>query len=154
MATAAEPTPTPPAATTDVDPAAACPLGGAAVYAAIAVLITFAVLVAHLIGQVGTDDEVRWRGLAWLFASVEAIAFGAGGALFGASGHRDRAERAEAAAKVSADAAANRRALAAAMQGGELQHWPRGARVVRPAGAIGTGPGPKRHAEFAPRLFP
>jgi hypothetical protein len=151
MATAAEST----ATTTDADPAASRPLRGATLYAAIAVLIAFAVLVAYLVGEVDTDDEVRWTRLAWLFASVEAIAFGAAGALFGASVHRERAQRAEAAAKENAEAAANGRALAAALKaedssagsGAGLESF----EEQRPSEAARLA---KRHAELARSLFP
>ena len=69
-------------------------LGGVALAAALVVLVAFAVLVGVLISQVDTG-ETRWARLAWVFASVEAIAFGAAGALFGSSIQRQRAERAE-----------------------------------------------------------
>ena len=57
-------------------------------------------------------EETRWTRLAWVFASVEAIAFGAAGALFGSSIQRQRAERAEEEAAEHRGAAANGRALA------------------------------------------
>jgi hypothetical protein len=58
------------------------------------------------------SSELRWTRAAWLFASVEAIAFGAAGALFGSSIQRARAENAEAEARRNATDAANGRALA------------------------------------------
>src|SRR5712691_5068772 len=90
-------------------------LSGAALVAALAVLIAFGVFVVFLVSEVDVS-EVKWARLAWMFASVEAIAFGAAGALFGSSIQRSRAEKAEAAAKENADAAANGRALAESLK--------------------------------------
>src|SRR6266508_7011272 len=90
-------------------------LSGAALVAALAVPIAFGVFVVFLVIEVDVS-EVKWARLAWLFASVEAIAFGAAGALFGSSIQRQRAEKAEADAKENATAAANSRALAEAVK--------------------------------------
>lgn len=97
-------------------------LSGLALAAALVALVAFGAFVFHLIGQVATE-EVRWTRLAWLFASVEAIAFGAAGALFGSNIQRERAERAELQATLNAeqatqnaDIAAKGRALAATLQ--------------------------------------
>jgi hypothetical protein len=122
------------------------------------VLVAFAGLVAFLIGQVD-KDETAWTRLAWIFASVEAIAFGAAGALFGSSIQRERAEKAEDAARTNAQDAANGRALAEAIKaeapaepggggGGDLESL--GAGPQRDAAASIAA----RHAELAKRLFP
>src|SRR3979411_1182285 len=89
-------------------------LSGAALAAALVVLLAFAILVWYLISQVGLP-ETPWTRLAWMFSSVEAIAFGAAGALFGSSIQRQRAEKAESDAAKNADAAAKGKALAAAI---------------------------------------
>jgi uncharacterized membrane protein YsdA (DUF1294 family) len=135
-------------------------LSRAAVGVAILVLVAFAGLVAFLIGQVD-KDETAWTRLAWIFASVEAIAFGAAGALFGSSIQRERAEKAEDAARTNAQDAANGRALAEAIKadapepgsgsggsGGTLESL--GAGQQRDAAARVAA----RHAELAKRLFP
>jgi hypothetical protein len=129
-----------------------------AVVVAVLVLLAFAALVLFLIGQV-EEDEVAWTRLAWVFASVEAIAFGAAGALFGSSIQRERAEKAEEAAQENAQDAANGRALAEAIKAEGPQEAGGGG-----AGGLETlGPGPQRdaaasvaarHAELARRLFP
>jgi hypothetical protein len=103
---------------------------------------------------------VRWARLAWIFASVEAIAFGAAGALFGSSVQRARAEKAEESAKENAQDAANGRALAELLKAeappGEAGL---GESPLESLGAGDARPGPAdvvaaRHAELARRLFP
>jgi hypothetical protein len=71
----------------------------------------------------GTPDNVQWTRLAWVFGSVQSIAFAATGALFGTAvqGARadkadQRADNAEADANAQRDAAAKGRALAASLQ--------------------------------------
>ena len=129
-----------------------------AVVVAILVLVAFAALVFFLVGQVG-EDETEWARLAWIFASVEAIAFGAAGALFGSSIQRERAEKAEEAAKENAQDAANGRALAEAIKA----EAPVEAGGGGAGGLESLGAGPQRdaaasvaarHAELAKRLFP
>ena len=123
---------------------------------AVLVLAAFGAFVVFLVAQVG-EDEVEWSRLAWIFASVEAIAFGAAGALFGSSIQRDRAEKAEAAARENAEAAASGKALAEVIKADD---------PTQPAGSASLealGPGSERsaaasvaqrHAELARRLFP
>jgi hypothetical protein len=134
-------------------------LSRAAVVVAILALAAFAGFVVFLVGQVG-EDETEWTRLAWVFASVEAIAFGAAGALFGSSIQRERAEKAEEAARANAQDAANGRALAEAIKaeapgeaGGEGETGdlePLGAGRQRDAAASVAA----RHAALAKRLFP
>lgn len=130
-------------------------LSRAAVAVAILVLAAFAGFVVFLIGQVG-EDETEWARLAWVFASVQAIAFGAAGALFGSSIQRERAEKAEDAARANAQDAANGRALAEAIKA-EAPEEPGGGNLE----SLGAGPHrdvaasvATRHAELAKRLFP
>jgi hypothetical protein len=134
------------------------PLSRPAVAVAVLVLVAFAVFVAFLIGQVG-EDETEWTRLAWIFASVEAIAFGAAGALFGSSIQRERAEKAEETARENAQDAANGRALAEAIKA----EAPAEAGGGGAGGLESLGAGPQRdaaagvaarHAELAKRLFP
>lgn len=121
--------------------------------AAIAVLLAFAGFVVFMLTEAGTQ-ELRWTRLAWVFASVEAIAFGAAGALFGSSIQRARAENAEAEARRNAGEAANGRALASAV----LSDDPEG---DGPAELEALGPAEQRgpavarsHATLARDLFP
>ena len=126
---------------------------------AVGVLAAFAAFVAFMLTEVGAA-EVRWARLAWIFASVEAIAFGAAGALFGSSVQRSRAEKAEESAKENAQDAANGRALAELLKA-EASPDEAGA-GESPLESLGAGdarPGPAdvvaaRHAELARRLFP
>jgi len=129
-------------------------LSGAALVAAFVVLVVFAAFVVFLIREADAG-EVRWARLAWLFASVEAIAFGAAGALFGSSIQRSRAEKAEQAAQENAGDAAKRRALAETLKAEAPD--PQGAGGLE---ALGPDQGREasavahRHAELARRLFP
>lgn len=151
MSTEAESSQTPPDGS---GPAARGPLSGPALFTAIVVLLAFAVFVAYMVGQVDTDSEVSWTRLAWLFASVEAIAFGAAGAIFGATIQRQRAETAEAKVGENAEGAANGRALAAALEAdaplvtGASQFESFGSTTTPEAELA------RRHAQLARKLFP
>ncbi len=132
------------------------PLSRTALLVAAFVLVAFGIFVVFLVAQVDEDD-VAWSRLAWIFASVEAIAFGAAGALFGSSIQRERAEKAEESARENAQAAANGKALAEAIkaedppeQGGSAGLEALGPGAGREAAAHVTA----RHAELARRLFP
>lgn len=153
MATAGDPPHTSQAAAEDPVASRPLPLRGAALVAALAVMIGFAGLVGYLIGEAGTD-EVRWTRMAWLFSSVEAIAFGAAGALFGSSIQRQRAENAESAASRNADAAANGQALAAALKA----EAPPDADETAGFQAFGSDDDAaavaRRHARLAQAMFP
>ena len=127
-----------------------------AVLVAVLVLAGFAIFVVFLVAHVD-EDEIEWSRLAWIFASVEAIAFGAAGALFGSSIQRERAEKAEAAARENADAASNGRALASAIKAEDP------GRAEDAGGLEALGPGAQRdaaagvaarHAALARELFP
>jgi hypothetical protein len=127
------------------------------VAAAVLVLVGFAVFVVVLVVKASTMDEVYWSRLVWVFASVEAIAFGAAGALFGSSIQKDRADRAEADARGNAQAAANGRALAEVIKaedpglpGGQTALETLGVGEPRDAAASVAA----RHAEVARKLFP
>lgn len=122
---------------------------GVALIAALVALVTFAAFTAYMIVQADGENEVTWTRLAWLFSSVEAIAFGAAGALFGASVQRERAENAEADARVNADAATRGRALAAVVKA-DAQAATRGR--DEPEGE--TTSVAARHARVARELFP
>lgn len=118
---------------------------------AVVVLVSFGVFVAFMVVN-RNASEVAWTRMAWLFASVEAIAFGAAGAIFGSAIQRQRAETAEQEARRNADEAARGRALAETLKadepatGGEAGLERLGKREEDQTAA--------RHAALARRLFP
>jgi hypothetical protein len=125
-------------------------LAGVALIAAIVALVAFAAFTAYMITQADAENEITWTRLAWLFSSVEAIAFAAAGALFGASVQRERAEKAEEDARQNAEAAARGRALAAAVKA----EAPAAATRAREAPEGEDASVAARHARLARELFP
>jgi hypothetical protein len=97
---------------TDAEPAPPRRLTGTALWIAVSVLAGWGVLTAFMIRFSFTADELHWTRLAWIFSSLEAVAFGAAGALFGTTVQRQRAERAEARADANERDASHGRALA------------------------------------------
>jgi hypothetical protein len=84
----------------------------------LAVLVGFGALTVFMTSQVN-NSEPTWARLVYVFGSVEAVAFAAAGALFGAQVQRGQTQRAERRAEEAqqkadrhADAAARGRALA------------------------------------------
>jgi len=132
------------------------PLSGYALAAALVALVAFAAFVWYMINRTSAN-EVTWTRLAWLFSSVEAIAFGAAGALFGSSIQRERAEQAEERANENQDDAANGKALAKLLkaespgtaQGSKVRQGIAGSRPRDAAASIAA-----RHAAIAEELFP
>ena len=124
-----------------------------AVIAALVALGALAAFTIYMITEADTGSEVTWSRLAWLFSSVEAIAFAAAGALFGARVHRERAEKAEAEARKSAGDAARGKALAAALKADD-------AVAAESPATRGLGDDDEdmslrsRHARLAQELFP
>jgi len=126
---------------------------GPTLAAALVALLAFAVFTAYMILRADDEGEVTWTRLAWLFSSVEAIAFGAAGALFGATVQRERAENAEADARRNAGAAARGQALAAALKADATaapEEATRGLGEIDGEGASVAA----RHARLARELFP
>jgi hypothetical protein len=137
------------ASTTQIRPSQT--LRGPALWAALLALVLWATFVVVMILRANSASEVLWTRLAFLFASVEAVAFAAGGAMWGASIQRERAEKAEQAAAANQQEATNGRALATAIiaegeQGSETQG------VQRLGG--GEADAKSRYARLARRLFP
>ncbi|MEJ2539930.1 MAG: hypothetical protein P8188_08175 [Gemmatimonadota bacterium] len=142
-------------------------LSGWSLAVAIAVLVGFGLMVAYVVGQVGAD-ETTWTRLAWLLSSVEAIAFGAAGAVFGASVQRDRAVAAERRAEDNQRDAVAGRTLAESIKADARRSPPPGgpdgpAMDLSPPGGLGGaksagdalgGPPMDPHVELARRLFP
>jgi uncharacterized membrane protein YsdA (DUF1294 family) len=118
---------------------------------ALAVLIGFGVFVWFMIDQ-RAADETSWARLAWLFASVEAVAFAAAGALFGVRVQREQTQRAEERADRSQTDAENGRILAeiVKMDGGSAT-VDTGLEALGASGSVDTA---ARHAAVARRLFP
>lgn len=126
---------------------------------AVLALLAWIAFAVYLLTKAGAT-EVRWARYAWVFGSVEAVAFAAAGLLFGTTVNRQRAERAEADADAKSKEAENGRALAAALKAEEPP-------VVQEAAAGAKG-GPQalggrddrtseiaaRHARLARELFP
>lgn len=135
-------------------------LSGWSLAVAIAVLVGFGLMVTYVIGQVDAEERI-WTRLAWLLSSVEALAFGAAGAIFGASVQRDRAVAAEQRAqKNERDAVAGRtlaetiKAGAGAASRGDVSPSTPGAKST--AGILGGGGdgADTPYVELARRLFP
>jgi hypothetical protein len=123
---------------------------------ACAVLVAFGIFVGVLVFELDAE-ETRWARLAWIFASVEAIAFGAAGALFGSSIQRERAERAEGEAADNRQAASNGRALAELVKADAPEDGPAAEgrlESLGPGDRRAAGDVAKRHADVARRLFP
>jgi hypothetical protein len=141
-------------------------LSGPGVWVAVLVLLGFAGLVVTMILSANVTEQT-WIRLAWVFSSVEAIAFAAAGAIFGSSVHRERAEKAEERAVKNEQQAANGRALATQLLvDGTQAPLPTAGAGERPDPLTGSGPpagtaaGPSvdataaRHARAAQALFP
>ncbi len=131
-------------------------LPGVALVAAVIVLFAFGAFVMYLVAEVDVE-EVKWTRLAWLFASVEAITFGAAGALFGSTIQRDRAEKAEKKAEENQESAAKGQALATVLKADDPVS-DAGAQAIK---TLGAGPAREaassvaaRHAALARQLFP
>lgn len=103
--------------------------------------------------------DLQWTRLTFVFSSVEAIAFAAAGALFGATVQRERVKSAEERAEANANDAANGRALAAitmADYGGIRGETP-GIGYQEESFGSSTSSGDdvrRRHAAAAQLLFP
>jgi hypothetical protein len=94
---------------------------------AVIAMIGFAVFVIHMLGNTTVDEKV-WTRKAYLLHGVEAIAFAAAGFLFGKEVHRQRAEKAEEAAKgamrQAADAESRGKELALKVKATAERHQP------------------------------
>jgi hypothetical protein len=127
-------------------------LTGPALFAAFLALALWALFVILMVWRADTGNEVMWTRLAFLFASVEAVAFAAGGALWGASIQRERAEKAEASAAANQQEATNGRALATMLitEGEQPEQARAGIQRLGPE----TSDVATRHARAARSLFP
>lgn len=140
-------------------------LSGAALWVAIfaiAIWIGFSIL---LITKISTS-EIEWTRLAWVFGSIQAIAFAAAGALFGTAVQQQNVNTAQqqaTSAKNDADqqreAAVKGRALAAAIQAeAAVQESSTTGGVQRASVGGAGGPGTadnvlQRYAQMSRALF-
>ena len=136
-------------------------LSGLALYVAIAALLAWLVFTVYLLFQVNSD-ELAWTRIAWVFASVQAIAFAAAGALFGTAAQRenveraeDRATTAEEVAESNRDHATKGRVLAASLQAEAADGDSyRGGAQPMSVGSAGDAADPVvRHAAMSRSLF-
>ncbi len=140
-------------------------LTGAALWIAIFAIVVWIGFSIFLITKAGAN-ETEWTRIAWVFGSIQAIAFAAAGALFGTAVQQqniNNAQQAATSAKKDADqqreAAANGRALAAAIQAEAATEPPGGAGGIQRASvasAASTGSADElrqRHAQLSRSLF-
>ena len=136
------------------------PLHPVAVFAALLVMVAWLTMLSRLVYIAGSAEEREWVRMFAVLASLEAVAFGAAGALFGTTIQRQRvqeaqarAEKAEGAAAVNAQAAANGKALAAAVKARQGTRTPEGLERVSAGDSRRSGPDQELVA-LAERLFP
>jgi hypothetical protein len=112
-----------------------------------------------MLANASSASDLFWTRLAFVFASVEAIAFGAAGAIWGVTVNKQRAENAERRADEQTQQAANGRALAATTiadaatvvdDGGTV----RSERLAGSPGSPTQADLLRRHAQIARALFP
>ena len=138
-------------------------LSGTAIAVAVAAVVFWAATSLILLLNTGAS-EPAWTRMAWVFGSIQAIAFAAAGALFGTTVAREqtqqaekRADNAEARAGANEKLATAGRALGASLQAEAIvqaqEDQPRG----RPMGESTVGPSADeavaRHARLARELF-
>jgi hypothetical protein len=138
-------------------------LTGAALWVAIFAIAVWIGFSIFLIAKAGTS-ETEWTRIAWVFGSIQAIAFAAAGALFGTAVQQQNVNNAQqqaTSAKNDADqqreAAAKGRALAAAMQA-EAATVPTDGGGIQRAGVASASAGSadelrQRHAQLSRSLF-
>jgi uncharacterized integral membrane protein len=131
-------------------------ISGVPMIVAVGAVFVWVIFVIYLLLNAAAT-ELAWARLTFVFASVEAIAFAAAGALFGVTVQANRVQQAEAKADSNAQDAANGRALAAINLADEAetaeQDKESAFEKFGPAGAPGADVR-RRHATAARRLFP
>lgn len=139
-------------------------LTGAALWAAIIAIAVWVGFSIFLIARAGTS-ETEWTRIAWVFGSIQAVAFAAAGALFGTSVQQQNVNNAQqqaASAKKEADqnrdAATKGRALGAVMQADAAAQPTAGTEEARRMGVGGASAESadvirQRHAELSRALF-
>lgn len=138
-------------------------LTGAALWTAIFAIVVWLGFSIFLVAKAGTN-ETEWTRIAWVFGSIQALAFAAAGALFGTSVQQQNVNNARsqaASAKKDADqqreGAAKGRALAAALQAEAVAQPTGGAAGTRGIGVGGADGAAEelrqRHAQLSRTLF-
>jgi hypothetical protein len=157
--------PPPQAAATGDNGSTSPKLSGAALWVAIFAMATWIAFSIVLIAKANVS-ETEWTRLAWVFGSIQAIAFAATGALFGTAVQQQNVNTAQQQATLATkdaeqhrDDAANGRALAVAMQAEAATQPAENTEGIRRAGAAGV-PGREsadelrqRHAQLSRALF-
>jgi hypothetical protein len=135
-------------------------LAGAALWVAIVAIAVWIGFSIFLIANADTNDT-EWTRIAWVFGSIQAIAFAGAGALFGTAVQERNvsiAQEQATSAKIDADqqrdAAAKGRVLAVALQA-EAATLPAGdAGGIQRAAAAGSGDElRRRYAQLSRSLF-
>ncbi len=131
-------------------------LSGSGLVIGAVILVAWGILMGYMASVAGVAGETEWARLAWVFGSLQAVAFTAAGAIFGTRVQRDRVQAAEARADANSKDAENGRAFAAAILADEPISQ-RDAAVVEsygPDDRRGAENVATRHASLARRLFP
>ncbi|MGO8889972.1 MAG: hypothetical protein ACLP8X_36900 [Streptosporangiaceae bacterium] len=140
-------------------------LGGPALWTAVGALVIWVAFSIVLLFNI-SKNETEWTRIAWVFGSIQSVAFAAAGALFGTAVQQQNVSTAQqqaATAKQDADqqrdAATKGRALAAVMQA-EGKAQPAGdaggLKAMGPAAAAVTDAAEvlrQRHAQVSRSLF-
>jgi hypothetical protein len=139
-------------------------LTGVALWSAILAILVWIGFSIFLVAKAGTN-ETEWTRIAWIFGSIQAVAFAAAGALFGTSvqqqnvsNARQQAESAKEDADQQREAATRGRALAAALQSEAAAPPTGGAAATRGVGVGGAAADAveevrQRHAQLSRALF-
>lgn len=136
-------------------------LSNPAIVAAFIAVLAWLGFSVYLVTQSGTSD-LQWTRIAWIFGSIQSIAFAAAGALFGTTIQQNqvnqadqRAQKADQAASQNQDEAVKGRALAASLQADAATAQP-AADVLKPMGP-GQPAAPEdvrqKHAQLSRSLF-
>ena len=131
-------------------------ISGVPMYVAIAAVLVWVAFIVVMLASADAEENT-WTRLTFIFASVEAIAFAAAGALFGVTVQRERVEKAEEKAEKNESEAASGRALAAinlADEGQVVEQDSESAFESYGPSQVREADVRRRHAEAARRLFP
>jgi hypothetical protein len=117
------------------------------IYAAIAILLAFAVLVGWMLYTANSRNGTTWDRQLYIFASVEAIVFAAAGALFGIEVKRQQVSEADRRAEHASERASEaldseKLASADAQRAKALAAATRGALAAASQAGTGTGGAP------------
>lgn len=137
-------------------PVHAAPLRGWPLFSALFAVVIYAGMIIVLVAT-SSGSDVVWTRLVYVFASIQAFAFAAAGALWGTSISQARAERAEKLADSKSEDASKGRALAAAIladSAASSDEDPDRNTRGRPAAVEVESRMAARHAAIALQMFP